>query len=157
MRTSIGILLVLLLNLSFSAWADTLTPRKPSVTIKPDEVVEIIIDALKTNDPENGDQGIETVWRFAAPSNKAVTGPLQRFTQMIKGSFPDMLNHIDDDIGPIQVEGDIAIQPVYLVTPQGDEVGYLFRLRRQRSGDYKGMWMTEAVYPIAPKTPGTTI
>lgn len=157
MRRTIGIFLVLLLTLSFNAFADTKAQKGPSVSMQPDEVVEILVDALRTNDPDDGDQGIATVWRFAAPSNKSVTGPLPRFTQMLKGGFSDMLNHIGDDIGPLQIEGDIAMQPVWLITPKGDEVGYLFRLRRQSTGEFEGMWMTEAVYPIAPKTPSTTI
>ena len=157
MRPSIGIVLVLLLNLSFNVSADTASQKEPSTAIRPNEVVEIIVDALRTNDPDSGDEGIATVWRFAAPSNKAVTGPLPRFKQMIKGGFPAMLNHIDTDFGPLRIEGDLAVQPVWLVTPTGDQVGYLFRLRRQNDGQYAGMWMTEAVYPIAPKKPGTTI
>ncbi len=160
MRISIGLVLALLLNLSSNAWADSSTQRtdlKPAVNMEPDAVVQIVIDALRDNDPTAGDDGIATVWRFAAPSNKAMTGPLERFTQMLKGGFSEMLNHIDSDYGPMEIDGDLAIQPVWLITPSGDEVGYVFQLRKQSAGPFQGMWMTESVYPIAPKKRGTTI
>lgn len=158
MRIHITVFLAFLLSLSSSAWADTrLDGPTPSAELTPSEVVQIIVDALKTNDSGSGDQGIATVWRFAAPSNKAATGPLPRFTTMLKKGFGEMLNHIDDDYGPIDIEDDVAMQPVWLVTPRGDEVGYVFRLRRQGEGQFDGMWMTEAVYPIAPKKPGNAI
>ena len=87
MRIKFGVFLAVLLNLSSSAWADSPTnalSAEPSVNIKPSEVVQIVVDALRVNDPQTGDKGIATVWRFAAPSNKAITGPLARFSQMIK-------------------------------------------------------------------------
>ncbi len=157
MRASFGRILVFLLILSSNAWAGTGAPKGPSTAIKPAEVVEIIIEALRTNDPSDGDEGIVTVWRFAAPSNRAFTGPLPRFKQMIKSGFPEMLNHIDEDFGPMEIRGDVALQPVWLVTRNGEQVGYLFSLRRQSEGYYEGMWMTESVAPIAPKKPSTTI
>jgi len=159
MRATIYVILSLLLILSSNVHADLnrLEKADPSTELAPDQVVRIVVDALRSNDSAAGDNGIATVWRFAAPSNKAVTGPLERFTNMIKGGFGDMLNHIDSDFGPIEIEDDLATQPVWLTTETGDEVGYIFRIRLQDDGEFKGMWMTEAVYPLAPKTPGTSI
>jgi len=140
MRILFGIVLAILLNLSSNAWADTLRTTfsaEPAVGIEPGEVIQIVVDALRSNDSDSGDEGIALVWRFAAPSNKAITGPLPRFSQMIKRGFPDM--------------------PVWLLTPSGDEVGYLFQLRKQTSGEYEGMWMTESVYPLAPRRSGRSI
>lgn len=160
MRILFGVFLAVLLNLSSITWADSPTDTlsvEPAVGIKPGEVVKIVVDALRDNDSEDGDQGIATVWRFAAPSNKAITGPLPRFSQMLKGGFADMLNHIDSDFGPIKIEDDLAVQPVWLITPSGDEVGYVFRLRKQTTDEYNDIWMTESVYPIAPKQSGISI
>ena len=160
MRIQFGIVLAILLNLSSNAWADTLRTTfsaEPAVGIEPGEVIQIVVDALRSNDSDSGDEGIALVWRFAAPSNKAITGPLPRFSQMIKRGFPNMLNHVASDYGPIRIEEDLAAQPVWLLTPSGDEVGYLFQLRKQTSGEYEGMWMTESVYPLAPRRSGRSI
>ena len=160
MRSLSGAFLAFLLTLSSNAWAETDTHDlsvQPSVGIEPSEVVQIVVDALRVNDPNKGDEGIATVWRFAAPSNKAVAGPLPRFTQMLKGGFADMLNHLDSDYGAISIEEDLAMQPVWLTTPAGNEVGYVFHIRKQGSGKFNGIWMTEAVYPIAPRSSSTSI
>jgi len=160
MRIIFGVFLAVLLNLSSSAWADSPTSTlsaEPESGLKPSDVVKIVIDALRINDPQAGDEGIATVWRFAAPSNKAFTGPLPRFTQMLKEGFADMLNHVDSEFGPIIIEDDLAMQPVWLITPSGDESGYVFHIRKQVDGEYAGLWMTEAVFPIAPRGSGTTI
>jgi len=136
MRFRVGLLLAVLLNLSSTAWAETTSANAhPNIDLSPEQVVRIVIDALRDNNTETGDKGIATVWRFAAPSNKRFTGPFERFARMI----------------------DVAMQPVWLVTAGGDEIGYVFQLRRQSDGSYEGMWMTESVYPLAPKTEGTTI
>lgn len=125
---------------------------EPSVDYSPEEVVQIVIEALKNNDPDDGDSGIATVFRFASPGNRAQTGPLERFTQMIKGGFSDMLNHVGSRTENMVIEGDKALQPVWLTTAGGKEIGYLFQIGKQADGLHSGVWMTEAVFPL----PGTS-
>lgn len=160
MRAMNALFLAILLTLSSGAWAQySADGPSPSTDLGPSDVVQIVVDALKTNNSDAGDQGIATVWRFAAPGNKAVTGPLPRFTTMLKGSFGEMLNHVDNDYGRLEIRGEVAMQPVWLLTPQGTEVAYMFRLRRQSAdtGKFEGMWMTEAVFPIPPRKNGDAI
>jgi len=120
----------------------------PSIGMKPRTVVETVIDALRTND--SGDNGIATVYCFASPGNKQVTGPFERFAMMIKRGYGDMLNHSDSDFDQMEVSGEVAMQSVWLTTPEGTVVGYMFRLGKQDSGEFAGMWMTEAVYRLDP-------
>lgn len=127
---------------------------QPNSALTPEQVVMILVNALKEND-ESTDDGIATVFRFASPGNKANTGPLDRFSQMIKRGFSDMLNHADSRVGEIKTEGATALQAVYFTTTSGNEVGYLFQIGEQRTGEHKGMWMTEAVYPLP--SPGKSI
>jgi len=160
MRIAVRVISTILLVLSSTAFADetkTALGPNPNPDISPNEVVRIVIDALRTNDTDAGDDGIATVWRFAAPSNKAITGPAERFSKMLKGSFGNMLNHLDSNYGPIEIKDDLAVQPVYLLTESGEEVGYLFHLRKQTTGEFEGAWMTESVFPIPPRKSGTTI
>jgi hypothetical protein len=139
--------LLLWLTLSPLSLADSIG-SEPSTEYTPQQVVKIVIDSLQFN--EEDDQGIATVYRFASPGNKANTGPLPRFTQMIKRGFPDMLNHSRSRFDPMEVNGDSALQAVWLMTPSGKEIGYAFQLGLQRGGEYDGMWMTDAVVPLGP-------
>ena len=121
---------------------------EPSADYTPQQVVEIVVDALRTNAATPDDAGIATVYRFASPGNRAHTGPLERFTRMIKLGFDDMLAHVSSRFDEMRVVDDKALQAVWLTTPSGEEVGYAFQLGRQQGGDYDGMWMTEAVLPL---------
>ncbi len=127
------------------AMADDKTVH-PSTELSPQQVVEIVVKALQENDAD--DTGIATVFRFASPGNKANTGPLERFSGMIKKGFGEMLNHAGSRTGEMKIDGKTALQPVYLTTPGGLEIGYMFQIGEQTDGEYKGMWMTEAVYPL---------
>jgi len=69
---------------------------------------------------------------------------------MIRGGYGDMLNHSSSEVEPIEMNGDKAQQRVWLETPSGSVVGYLFQLGKQNSGEHDGMWMTEAVYRLDP-------
>ena len=72
---------------------------KPNTVIEPDQVVLIQLNGLKKNDEPNIDNGIKQTWEFAHPSNKKYTGPLPKFTNMLKGkSYQMLLNHIDNRI-----------------------------------------------------------
>ena len=72
---------------------------KPNSNIKPSEVVKIQLLGLQNNNKVFNDSGIEQTWNFAHPSNKKVTGPLDKFKRMIKGdSYQMMINHLSHTI-----------------------------------------------------------
>ena len=72
---------------------------KPNSNIKPDKVIEIQLSGLQNNDLVYKDSGIEQTWNFAHPSNKKVTGPLDKFKRIIKGdSYQMMINHLSHTI-----------------------------------------------------------
>lgn len=122
----------------------------PNETYTPQQVINIVLSSMQKNAAD--DEGIATVFRFASPDNKLVTGPLSRFTQMIKRGFPDMLNHTSVRYDDIDIANDIAVQAVWLQTQSGTEYGYEFKLSIQRGGNHDGMWMTDAVTPIGKNT-----
>jgi len=62
------------------------------------------------------------------------------------------LNHIGSRMEDIVIEGNDALQPVWLTTSGGMEIGYLFELGKQSEGEFKGAWMTNAVYPLPGKS-----
>ena len=130
-----------------SARADE-TLLAPSADYRPRQVVRIVVDSLQDNSVNTNDSGIATVFRFASPVNRANTGPLKRFTRMVKTGFSDMLNHSGARYDEMEITDDKAIQAVWLLTDTGTEVGYAFQLGLQKSGEFEGMWMTDAVIPL---------
>lgn len=121
---------------------------RPNAERGPDEVVQIVVDALHENAASEDDAGIATVFAFASPDNRAATGPLDRFESMIKGSYSDMLDFRESRFGELERAQDTAMQVVWLMQPDGRETGYMFQLGRQAGGEYDGMWMTDGVYPV---------
>ena len=120
---------------------------KPSINIKPAQVIKIQLEGLKKNDIPNKDQGIEQTWEFAHPSNQRFTGPLSRFKEMIKGdSYNMLLNHISHKI--IEIYSDEK-KAVYEVTVLDTNKKY-FKFRWQVEkfldiGPLKNCWLTTVV------------
>ena len=120
---------------------------KPSINIKPAQVIKIQLEGLKKNDIPNKDQGIEQTWEFAHPSNQKFTGPLSRFKEMIKGdSYNMLLNHISHKI--IEIYSDEK-KAVYEVTVLDTNKKY-FKFRWQVEkfldiGPLKNCWLTTVV------------
>jgi len=120
-----------------------------SVKLEPGEVVAIIIEALASNDKPYPNAGVETTYKFASPANRAYTGPLDRFARLVKGPvFGKMVNHRDSTLSEVVRDGDKALRLVRIVDANNQTVYYAFRLGLQKDGDYAGMWLTEAVWPL---------
>ena len=135
------------------ALADTSEPdlslEKPSVELQPGEVVEIVIDALAKNDFPFPDAGIATTFNFASPANKANIGPLERFRELVKGpTFGSMIKHRDSTLSKVVIIGNKALRLVQIVDSKNEVRYFAFRLELQQQGDYAGMWLTDAVWPL---------
>ena len=78
---------------------------KPTPEINPEEVVKIQLSSLMNNNEPYLNAGIEQTWEFAHPSNRAFTGPIQRFTQMMYApSYAVMLDHKKHDIIEVNLD-----------------------------------------------------
>lgn len=144
--SALALFVLLVVSVTPVQSADEECQSSPSLQTGPQAVVETVIEALRSNGP--ADNGIATVYCFASPGNKQMTGPFKRFAQMIKSGYGDMLNHSESEFEPIEIRDEVAMQPVWLTTSNGAVAGYLFRLGKQTDGEFSGMWMTEAVYRL---------
>ena len=117
--------------------------REPDPALTPREVVEIQLQALGNNSPS--DEGIGIAFRFASPTNRATTGPLPRFAGMIKQDpYMVMLDYDRIAYAPLILGDGVAIQRVKLY--RGTQVTVFdFVLRKQRSKECRGCWMTDGV------------
>ncbi len=128
--------------------AKALPGPRPEYTAE--QVVQIVMDALQNND--EADSGIAVTFNFASPENKKATGPLERFTPMVKTeAYRPMLRFRSADHGPVRTADGAAEQVVTLVAADGEIASYVFRLSKQTEGEFKGCWMTDGVYRVEPK------
>tara|TARA_B000000565_G_C23573182_1_gene296197 strand:- start:126 stop:599 length:474 start_codon:yes stop_codon:yes gene_type:complete len=120
---------------------------KPRSDIKPAEVVEIQLAGLQKNDQNFKDSGIEQTWNFAHPSNKKVTGPLDRFKRMIKGaSYQMMINHLSHTITQLE-KGDNWAQFEVIILDR-DKIYHKFNWQVEKylvDGPLKDCWLTTMV------------
>ena len=73
------------------------------------EVVKIQLRSLKNNDEPFENAGIEQTWEFAHPNNQRVTGPLERFKNMMKtDSYSMLINHKSHEINEVYKSNEVA-------------------------------------------------
>ncbi len=148
LNIKINLLLFFVLLNSFELWANKdLKKAFPNPNLKPNEIVNIQLSAMKENDQTN--LGIEITFRFASPKNKIQTGPIGRFILLVKNpTYRHLLNHLSANFLDLKVEGDRAIQEVIIETAEGTLKGFRFLLSLQKEDEFKNCWMTDAVIPF---------
>ncbi|MGB0957878.1 MAG: DUF4864 domain-containing protein [Litorivicinus sp.] len=110
----------------------------------PRAVLERLLYALQTNNEAN--DGIALVFDYASPSNKAMTGPLPRFIDMVsRHPYAELLQHQSAAIGPAVDRDNQRQFPIRLITEGGTAMGYLWTLEQQPND----RWMTTMVRPVA--------
>lgn len=120
----------------------------PSPDLSPREVVEIQLEALQHNDEPGPNAGIARAWQFAHPANKAVTGPLPRFSRMIRSpAYRPLINHRAHALIPIRVGRTTAAIGVTVTARSGKVTAYLWRLAKLAAGPLAGTWLTTSVTP----------
>lgn len=124
---------------------DELAELTPHPSISPREVVRIQMEALRKND--ESDRGIAVAFRFAAPANQRLTGPVERFAQIMRtGMYRPMLNaqkirYKKEFQGTL-----LSAQTVTVTDLIGVEHHYMFILRKQFDSPFQDCWMTESVF-----------
>ena len=136
----------LLVVLAAPVVANHLPQTKPDPSLSHQDVVSIQIEALRNNDIPYENRGIEVTFNFASPANKRLTGPLERFAEMVRNPiYGPMINHRTAKYEALVIEGETARIDVILNSNDGDYLGYRFILSRQHGNQYEGSWMTDAV------------
>lgn len=120
--------------------------QRPTCERPPGLVVHIQVAALRNDDPATH-QGINTTWRFAAPSNRAAVGSYAAFVDLLTEEFRPLLAARQTTYGPLERTGDSATQRVTVTDANGTRTSYIWRLRRQTEPPYRGCWMTVTVAP----------
>ena len=125
----------------------------PNPDIAPAEVIAIQLNGLQYNDKPEVDAGIRQTWIFAHPRNQAMTGPLSRFTTMLKGpSYGMMLDHVSHKIVPANSGEGWRQFDVFMEAGNGKVLQFAWIVEKVTKGRYKDCWMTVAV--SAPRPAG---
>jgi hypothetical protein len=123
----------------------------PQPKLSPEEVVQYQVSALQHNDDPHADAGIERTFRFASPSNKSVTGPLEHFVSIVKSAaYLPMVNNIASSVIGSRIDGDRAKVAIKITPEKGPPLTYLFVLTKQHDGEFNDCWMTDSVLPLQP-------
>ena len=119
---------------------------KPNPDISPIEVVEVQLFALQSNDDKTN-FGILQTWEFAHPRNKQATGPLPRFTNMIRTpAYSILLNNLKFETKEIYNNGSNAGVAVRIEARNNKAYTYMWLLEKvAEDGPLKDNWMTTGV------------
>jgi hypothetical protein len=149
--SKIAVIFMTLFLLSHAASARDMVV--PSPDIAPAEVIAIQLNGLQYNDMPETDAGIRQAWAFAHPRNRAATGPLPRFTMMLKGpGYEMMLNHASHEIRPAKTGEGWRQFDVFMEAGNGDVMQFAWIVEKVTEGRYRDCWMTVAV--SAPRLSG---
>ena len=120
---------------------------KPSADIKPNEVVKIQLSALMKNDFPNKDSGIVQTWEFAHPKNQKVTGPIEKFKNMLKtDSYSMLLNHSNHEVLEVYKSDKIATFQVTVLDKEKKYYKFKWQVEKYKiDGSLKDCWLTTAV------------
>ncbi len=158
MHANVVIAAVCLMALCGSASIAFAEDRKPPATqpaptpqLSPEQVVKVVVAALKANDA--GDSGIRITFAFASPANQEMTGPIDRFIPMVKTpAYAPLVNHQSSSVKELGVKGDQAAEMVTVIDAAGNVAHYVFQLSKQHdAGPLKDCWMTDGVIRVEPK------
>lgn len=118
----------------------------PDPELGPGEVVARQLEALADNDDPFEDAGVSTAYNFASPANRRVTGPRERFVEMVHGpQYRPMIDHEEAVAGPVERSANVARQRVTITGPRGRTVTYSFGLSLQSTGQFRDCWTTDRV------------
>ena len=136
-------------SLGYLRFNDNILPNltKPNATLKAFDVLTIQLNSLKRNNIPYQDAGIEQVWEFAHPNNKKITGPLEKFKEMIYSKNYEMLiNHEESEITIVNENPNTSIYKVYILSSDKKKYSYIWHIEKVlQEGDLMNCWMTTIV------------
>ena len=122
----------------------------PNKALTPEQVVELQMNALAAYRDDRS--AIRQVFAFASPANKAVTGPVGRFEQMIRGEAYSPMISSDHWMAGKVVSRDGQATVLVTTIDADDRVSlYRFYLSKQTT-PYEGCWMTDRVIGLFDST-----
>ena len=141
--------ILVLVSLGSLRFYDNYSPNltKPNISLKPFDVISIQLDSLQRNNIPFNDAGIEQVWEFAHPNNKKMTGPLEKFKEMIYSeNYKMLIEHENSEITILNENSNISVYKVFILSSDKKKYSYIWQIEKvTQEGDLKNCWMTTSV------------
>ena len=120
---------------------------KPNSNLKPLDVLMIQLNSLKNNNNPYKDAGNEQTWEFAHPNNKAFTGPLEKFKQMIySDNYKILISHENHKTIILKESPNKLVYKVYVLSKDKKKYYYIWQIEKvEQEGKFKNCWMTTNV------------
>ena len=120
---------------------------KPNISLKPFDVLMIQLNSLQNNNIPYKNAGIEQTWVFAHPDNKKMTGPLEKFKQMIYSkSYEILINHENNEITILNETSNKSVYKVFILSKDKKKYYYIWQIEKVLlDGNLKNCWMTTRV------------
>ena len=120
---------------------------KPNISLKPFDVLVIQLNSLQRNNIPFNDAGIEQVWEFAHPNNKKITGPLEKFKEMIYSqNYKMLIEHENSEITILSENLNKSVYKVFILSNDKKKYSYIWQVEKvNQEGDLKNCWMTASV------------
>ena len=120
---------------------------KPNSNLKPLDVLMIQLNSLKNNNNPYKDAGVEQAWEFAHPNNKASTGPLKRFREMIySDNYKILISHKNNNAIILKESPNILVYKVNVLSKDKKKYYYIWQIEKvKQDGVLKDCWMTTGV------------
>ncbi|MEQ9478049.1 MAG: DUF4864 domain-containing protein [Algiphilus sp.] len=134
-------LLILGLVTAPSALAQLSAATGPDPELSPSDVVRAQLAGFQAD----SDAGIAQAFAFASPRNRSVTGPVQRFTDMIRAGYGELLGHRSADLAELRQDEAHTYQGVEITAADGRTHLYVFILSRYDLPNCSNCWMTDGV------------
>jgi hypothetical protein len=120
----------------------------PHPNIQPKNVIKIQLQSLQTNNVPRPDAGILQTWAFAHPTNRLATGPIERFSLMMKSqNYRHILNHRNHKIERVFKTNGRSQFAVTITTEDNKRMTFKWELEKVQKGVFSGSWMTTSVSP----------
>lgn len=124
---------------------------RPTPDLGPREVLSAQLKALQHNDTPYANAGIAQTWAPAHPGNQRATGPLSRFTEMLKSPlYRPLLDHHAHSVEVAEQDQTHVTFIVMIEDRAGHAVAYEWTVERITEGDLAGCWLTTMVSPPVP-------
>ena len=142
------IIMVALVWLSVNNSANSQDIISPHPDMQPKNVIKIQLKSLQKNNDPTPDAGILQTWAFAHPSNRIMTGPVERFTLMMKSqNYKNILYHRNHKIEQVFKTKRHSQFAVTITTLDYQKMTFKWELEKVQKGKFSGSWMTTSVSP----------
>ena len=120
---------------------------KPNISLQAFDVLVIQLNSLQKNNTPFNDAGIKQVWEFAHPNNKKITGPLEKFKEMIYSkNYKMLINHENSEITILSENPSTSVYKVYILSNDKKKYSYTWHVEKvQQQSDLMNCWMTTIV------------